>query len=378
MAEGGLELDPDLREAFDHCLLCRACTANCFPAVRTDHMVMAYREAYAGRWGRPLAQRLLFRTVLPRPDVMSQLFGLAFSSRLPSLGRRAQRRGLLTMLNPKMDMAMRLLPRSPRPFLRERLAKMDLGGPDSALRVGYWISCGYNYMLPEVGVSTARVLRALGAQVVPLENTCCGLPVQSYGDSKDAKLLARENLRRVERAGTLDFIVSECGSCSSHLKEYGRLLGDDPRWAASASDLSARVRSFSELLVELDTALPLASLSRTVTYHDPCHMTVRYQGVVRQPREVIGGIPGVSLVELEEADSCCGAAGSYNVLHSDVSSKILRRKTRNIAETEASHVVSECPSCLMQLALGVRELDRPVRVLGISQVVDEAIGAAAT
>jgi glycolate oxidase iron-sulfur subunit len=107
-------------------------------------------------------------------------------------------------------------------------------------------------------------------------------------------------------------------------------------------------------------------------------MTVRCQGVERQPRDVIGGIPGVSLVELEEADSCCVAAGSYNILYSDVSSKILRRKTRNVAKTEASYVVSECPSCLMQLALGVRELDRPVRVLGISQVVDEAIGAAAT
>jgi glycolate oxidase iron-sulfur subunit len=373
MAEDQLELEPGLREAFDNCLLCRACTANCFPAVRTDQMVMAFREAYAGRWGRPLVQRLLFRNVLPHPATMSRLFALAFSSRLPSVGRRAQQRGLLTLLNPKMDMAMRLAPRAPRPFLRERLARMDLGAADGALRVGYWISCGYNYMLPEVGVSTVRVLRALGAQVVPLENACCGLPVQSYGDGESARALARENLRRVERAGTLDFIVSECGSCSSHLKEYGGLLGDDERWATRASAFAARVRSFSELLVELDAELPLASLPRTVTYHEPCHMTARYQGVVRQPRDLISRIPGVGLVEMEEADSCCGAAGSYNVLHPEVSSGILRRKTRNIAATGASCVVSECPSCVMQLTLGVRDQHLPVSVLGISQLIDEAM-----
>ena len=262
MAEDQIELEPGLREAFDNCLLCRACTANCFPAVRTDEMVMAFREAYAGRWGRPLVQRLLFRHVLPRPAAMSRLFGLAFSSRLPAVGRRAQQRGLLTLLNPKMDMAMRLAPRAPQPFLRDRLARMDLGGAHRPLRVGYWISCGYNYMLPEVGVSTVRVLRALGAQVVPLENACCGLPVQSYGDGESARALARENLRRVERAGTLDFIVSECGSCSSHLKEYGRLLADDERWAASASAFAAHVRSFSEVFAELGAALPLASLPR--------------------------------------------------------------------------------------------------------------------
>lgn len=84
-------------------------------------------------------------------------------------------------------------------------------------------------------------------------------------------------------------------------------------------------------------------------------------------------IPGVTLEELDESDSCCGAAGSYNLLHPGISSKIVRRKVNRIAQTGASFVITECPSCLMQLSLGVRERELPVTVRGISQLLADAV-----
>jgi len=371
MVEGTQAVEADLREAYDNCLLCRACTANCFPAVRTDALVLAFREAYAARWGRPFVQRLIFRTLLPRPTLVATTFSAAWSLQLPRLGGLVQRSGLLGLLNPKMEMAVKLADHSPLPSLRRRLRELPLRPKTPRLRVGYWISCGYNYMLPEVGVDTVRVLRALGAEVVPLDNHCCGLPAHAYGDREAARALARRNLERLGDVGHLDAVVSECGSCSDHLKEYGALLADDAEYADLAARLSSRMRAFSEFVAELDTPLPLGRLEATVTYHDPCHMTARYQGVTRQPRELIASIPGVRLKELTEADSCCGAAGSYSLLHPGVSARIRARKTEFIAESEAAYVVTECPSCLLQLALGVREL--PVQAVSTSQLLALAL-----
>ena len=369
IVEGQLPVEADQREAFDNCLLCRACTASCHPAVRTDTVVLAFREAYARRWGRPLVQRLLFRTVLPNPGVAAGAFRLAWRSGAGVFAQKAGRSSALRMLNPKLTMATRLVEESPLPFLRERLRGLPLRPMGSRLRVGYWISCGYNYMLPQVGVDSVRVLLALGAEVVPLPNNCCGSPVAAYGDGEAARLLARKNVARLAQLGTLDYVVSECGSCSARLKEYGALLADDERLAGPARQLSERARSFSELLVELGTELPLRPLKRTVTYHDPCHMSQRYQGVTAQPRELIRSIPGVTFVELNEADSCCGAAGTYNVLHPQVSARILERKALRVAGTEAALVATECPACLMQLALGVREHAPGAAAVSVSQLL---------
>jgi glycolate oxidase iron-sulfur subunit len=139
-----------------------------------------------------------------------------------------------------------------------------------------------------------------------------------------------------------------------------------------AERLLEKVRSFSELLVEIEAEKPQGQVEATITYHDPCHMTTRYQGVVAQPRELIKNVPGVEFKEMPEADWCCGAAGSYNVMHNDVSMKVLERKMGNVAKTEAEIVVTECPSCIMQLSMGARRQGLEIKVMNVSQLLDES------
>ena len=118
--------------------------------------------------------------------------------------------------------------------------------------------------------------------------------------------------------------------------------------------------------------VPLGELSASVTYHDPCHLGARYQGVVSQPRELIRSIPGVEYRELREADWCCGAAGSYNFMHNEISMKILERKVDNIERSAADILVTECPACIIQLSLGAKRRGLATRVLSVSQLIDEA------
>jgi glycolate oxidase iron-sulfur subunit len=333
----------------------------------------------------------------------------------------ARRIGLVGLINPKLERALELGAGRPGALLTSRLrgrkpapasvgpwagdqtpaadAAPAAGAAGDRRVVGYWISCGYNYVLPEVGESTVRVLERMGYAVEVLDNCCCGMAAYGYGDREAATGLAKENLRRLGDLERFDAIVSECGSCSGHLKDYPHLLAGEPEWAERAESLRAKMRSFSEFVVQRGGLTPLlavrdgavaggasaadgAAASRAtpaeqvVTYHDPCHLGARYQNVVAQPRQLLQSVPGVAFKEADEADSCCGAAGTYAMLHPETSAAIIKRKMEFIGATGASVVATECPSCMMQLRYGARASGLALSVLNVSQICDRATAAA--
>ena len=400
MVEDRTQIGPDTTDAFANCLLCRACTDTCFSAVKTDKVVISFRHAYAERFGRGMLQRGVFRFLLPRPRLMRGLVKMVWGLRKTGLPDLARRAGLVGLLNPKLGRAMELREGTPGPLLhtRFRLRRQAAGAAaastDAGPLVGYWMSCGYNYVLPEVGEATVNVLERLGNRVEILDNCCCGMAAYGYGDLEAAADLARENLRRLGDLERFDAIVSECGSCSGHLKEYAELLAADTEWAEKAKLLGAKMRSFSEFVQErgglpadtvaaaaaavgapaaAGTAISGAAPGRepiVITYHDPCHLGKRYQNVVAQPRQILRSLDGYEFREAAESDSCCGAAGTYGVLHPETSAAIIDRKTGFIKDTAATVVATECPSCMMQLAYGLKRAGIDAEVVNISQLCD--------
>jgi len=409
IVEERTEIGPDTKEAFANCLLCRACTESCFSAVKTDKVVISFRHAYADRFGRGLLQRGVFRYLLPRPRLMRGLVQAVWVMRKTGLPDLARRAGLIGLLNPKLERAMELREGTPGPLLYSRLkdrpqpaAAVAGAAGTAAPLVGYWMSCGYNYVLPEVGEATVRVLERLGNRVEVLDNCCCGLAAYGYGDLEAAANLARENVRRLGDLERFDAIVSECGSCSGHLKEYAELLAEDPGWAERAALLTTKTRSFSEFVEEhgglaaagaagaaagaaeragaqlAGAAQPAevdaAERERVViTYHEPCHLGRRYQNVTAQPRQILRSLEGYEFREAAESDSCCGAAGTYGVLHPETSAAIIERKMGFFKDTGATVVATECPSCMMQLAYGLKEAGIEAQVVNISQLCDQEL-----
>jgi glycolate dehydrogenase iron-sulfur subunit len=387
------EIGPDMRDAFSNCLQCRACTESCFSALETDKVVRSFHHAYADRFGRSFWQRRVFRDLLPRPRVMRALVRSIWALRRIGLADAANKIGLVGLLNPKLERALDLRAGTPGPLLHDRLAKRPSQPSGKRPLVGYWMSCGYNYVLPEVGEATVRVLERMGMDVEVLNNCCCGLAAHGYGDREAAERLARENLRRLGNLERFDAIVSECGSCSGHLKDYPELLAGDPHWAEAASRLEEKVRSFSEFVIErgdLELLLhgepsprdaaelvprDLGAEPTVVTYHEPCHLGRRYQNVVDQPRQILESLPGFEFREAAESDSCCGAAGTYGVLHPETSAAIIERKLGFIGATGASVVATECPSCMIQLAFGAERTGLEAEVLNVSQLCDRAAEA---
>jgi len=213
-------------------------------------------------------------------------------------------------------------------------------------------------------VATARLLQRAGVRVlVPRGQGCCGALAIHLGAAERARTLARSVARMLGASGA-DWVVSNAAGCGALLRAYGHLLPGDP----AAATVGTRARDALALLAELGLPPPSRPLVCTVAVHDPCHLA-HGQGVRAQVRELLAAVPGVRLVELEEADVCCGSAGTYNLTERAMARRLLERKLDRIAATGADVVAAANPGCILQIragailrGLGVR-VEHPIDLL---------------
>lgn len=367
LIEGRLEWNRQLEEPLFACLLCGACTSNCFPAVATADLILDARSEYLDRVGRGPLHKLLFRHLLPYPGRLRIAARAAALSKKSGLSKVARALGLLRIFGRDFPRAQEIVDQFPDRAFREKVKPGIVEG-SGELRIGYFIGCGTDIMCPQAAEATLRVLRQLGRAVHVLENCCCGLPAVSYGDRTVARELAERNMR-LFADGRFDLVVTDCSSCAAFLKKYPTLFTkDDPRHAA-AEAFAAAVRDLLELVASTENlSLPEQAEKTVATYHDPCHAS-RGQGLVDQPRQILRSIPGLQYCELPEADWCCGGAGSYALSHYELSRKVLDRKMDNVQQTGANLLVTSCPACIIHLRYGVRQRGLPVRVCHISELI---------
>jgi glycolate oxidase iron-sulfur subunit len=189
---GEIELTPETVQALDDCLLCRGCTAHCFPALKTDEVVTAIRQAYLSRYGQPVLQRTVFRQVLSDSQRLEWAGRLAVWGKRSGLADLAYRTGLLGLVDKRLAVASRVVESMP-----EKIFRRGTDGRNSPAnpryRVGYFVSCGFSFQYPEVAEATLRVLAQNGCAVTVLNNTCCGRPAHAYGDLEATREIARKS-----------------------------------------------------------------------------------------------------------------------------------------------------------------------------------------
>jgi len=368
--EGRLDFTPEFKAPLFECLLCRACVANCFPAVKTHEVMVIARAAYMRRFGQPRLERLLFHQLLPYPSRMRKLIKLAALGKLTRLSHLARALEIFGWFGKRIARAEGLVQTLPLRSLREELGEKPISSNGPRGKVAYFFSCGFDLVLPQVGWSTLRLLQRAGYGVEFFDNFCCGLPPHSYGDLEAASDLARRNLAAY-RGAEVKAILTDCSSCASFLKEYPKLLEGDPALQGEARSFSERVKDFSEFFHAEGLPQPLVPFPHQVTFHDPCHLS-RYQAMASLPRKLLKSIPELDFREMPEADWCCGAAGTYNIVHYDQSMAVLERKLNNLEKTGAEVLGTSCPSCMMQLSYGLRRRGLKGKVMHLAQILDAA------
>ncbi len=232
--------------------------------------------------------------------------------------------------------------------------------------VTLFAGCVMREAFGETERATVRVLERDGRRVTsPIEQVCCGALHAHSGDGAQARELARLNIDAF--AGDDLPVVVNAAGCGAHLKAYGDVLHEDPAWAQRGREFGARVRDVTEV------ARPRAArVGRPlrVVYQDACHLA-HGQRIRAQPRELLRAIEGVTVVEIADAERCCGSAGIYNLTQPDISQELQRQKVAAILAARPDVVVSANPGCVLQVVAGLRAAGSGVRVVHLMRFLDD-------
>lgn len=240
------------------------------------------------------------------------------------------------------------------------------------MRVSLFVTCLVDQLWPSVGVASVHVLRRVGCSVEFEERqTCCGQPAFNTGYRAQARALAERFIETFESSGA-DAIVSPSGSCTAMVHHYEELF-DDAAWRARARAVADRTHELSAFLVgRLGVDDVGASFAGRLAWHDACH-GLRDLGIRSEPRRLLRHVRGAELVELPNAETCCGFGGTFAVKYPELSVAILDQKLEAIEQAGVDAVVSGDASCLMHIEGRLSRLGSSVRAIHLAEVLASTV-----
>ena len=351
-AEGKLRWEEDVRPHLDLCLGCRNCETACPSAVEYGAILEMARDRIEQAKPQLVKKALLASTTSPL-ILKTQLVlgGLLPGRKVPGPLSR-----MLSGEAPEAD--------KPVPQKSASFPPLDEAALPSIRGEVYLLEgCAMRVLYPRVHQATRRLLRRIGFTVREAKQGCCGALHAHNGYLDEARKMGAALVDSFP--GDLPVIVNSAG-CGSTMKEYGDLL--------EGTTFGARVFDASEFLFKnglLEVLADAKGVAEKVTYHDACHLS-HGQRITQPPRALIQGIPGVTYVELPEAEMCCGSAGIYNVTQPKMARTLVERKMTNVAATGALLVATGNPGCHAWIAQAAREHGDTVRVLHTMELLEAA------
>jgi glycolate oxidase iron-sulfur subunit len=350
----------------DRCLSCLACMTTCPSGVNYMHLVDHARAHIERTYRRPFLERVLRATlakVMPNP----RLFRM--SLRAAVLARPLAPLFAALGLKPVVAM-LRLAP--------GKIPSHDLPGPRTfppvgarRARVALLSGCVAPLLSPTINDAAIRVLVRNGIEVVCTEGEgCCGSLVHHMGREHAALAQACANIdawsREIEERG-LDAILITASGCGTTVKDYGYMFRSDRRYAAKAAKISALARDISEYVAGLDLPLQAGAESLIVAYHGACSLQ-HGQKIAREPKELLSKA-GFVVKDVPEGHLCCGSAGVYNILQSELARRLRDRKIFNIERTAPDVIAAGNIGCIVQIASGTE-----IAVVHPIELIDWATG----
>lgn len=340
----------EVRHHVDRCLSCLSCMTTCPSGVDYMHLVDLARGHLAENGRQKVktrAMRWLLAVVLPYPR------RFRWAMRLVPLGRPFAK--AFEKIGLKEVSAMLALAPD------ELLPSARFSGPGTAAttqerraRVILPTGCVQKVVRPDINDATIRLLARRGIDVVvSAGGGCCGALVHHMGREADAVAQAKRNIdawMKEIKKERVDAIISNASGCGTMVKDYGHLLRNDPNYRDNAKLVSSLAKDVSELLGEFPLGAPVRWSSLRVAYHAACSLQ-HGQRIVDTPKEQLMQA-GYSVVSVPEGHICCGSAGVYNILQSELAGELKTRKLGNIRKVKPDLVAAGNIGCITQLATG--------------------------
>lgn len=374
----GAPITESYKEHIDLCLACRGCESACPSGVQYGRLIEAARSEIENTtertWLSKTVRDFVFRKLLPSPALLTAAGASLWMYQVSGLQKVMRATGLINLLGP-LGAREALAPPAEIPFFFREIGKTFPAEGKQKYRVAFMAGCIANVSFARLNEATVRVLQKNGCEVViPVSQTCCGALHVHAGIRDEARKLARRNIDAIEETiaqGGFDAIITNAAGCGSTLKEYDELLEHDPKYAAPAKKFRMLMKDVTEFLCSIELNREMGTIDATVTYQDSCHLS-HGQKIRKAPRELLAAIPGLKFREMPLADMCCGSAGIYNVLHTELSMNILEKKMANVNLTKAEIIATANPGCMIQLQAGVKKWGRGERVVHVVELLDEA------
>lgn len=371
VAEGKIELNKQFMDPVFTCLDCRACETACPANVQVGGLIEEargqIRQAMPLKGWKGAMHHLFLRKIFPHPNRLHALGSSLQFLQKSGLQGMARKTGMLNILPQHLRDMEAIMPQIQKPVMKKYPEVIPAQG-ETKKKVAMLTGCVMDVMFSDVNEATLRVLTRNGYEVtIPKEQRCCGALHIHAGDREEGKRLAKQN---IEAFKDCDHVIVNAAGCGCALQEYPELFQNDPEYKEKAEIFSKKVVDVSKFLCDNGYRKPKAELKTRVTYHDACHLA-HGQGVRSEPRQLLKDIPGVEMVDLPDADFCCGSAGIYNLTNPKMAGALLDRKMANVPEN-VEMISMGNPGCMLQIAMGVLRHGRSEKVVHTIQLLEWA------
>lgn len=235
------------------------------------------------------------------------------------------------------------------------------------MQVQLFIPCFIDQLYPETGMNMVKVLKKLGCTVTyNPKQTCCGQPAFNAGFWDEARAVAKKFLHDFEGDG---YIVGPTGSCTGYIRNYFEKLFENSPEHNLSNKVRKQAYEFTEFLTDILKADDLgATLEGKATYHDACG-ALRECGIKQGPRKLLSKVKGLELIEMKEAETCCGFGGTFAVKYEPISIGMAQTKVASALETGAQYMISTDVSCMMHIQGYIDKNNFPIKTLHIADVL---------
>ncbi len=234
----------------------------------------------------------------------------------------------------------------------------------SSLQVSLFVGCSINYSNTFIADSAIEVLKNLNVNIfIPKDQLCCSAPLLLYGDIEGAREYALRNIKAlmVEES---DAIITLCPACGvTFIQDYENIIGEN------IDNFTNKVYDISEF-IDIHTNYKIKKMDLSVTYHDPCYLKLG-QKVFNEPRQILA--KSAELIEMKNADKCCGLGGTLGLFHPEISEQIGKKKIESIVQTKADIIATGCPGCIMFIKDMLKRQGIDKEVLHTIQILEKCL-----
>ena len=235
------------------------------------------------------------------------------------------------------------------------------------MRVQLFIPCFVDQLYAQTAFNMAEVLKKAGCDVQYNTNqTCCGQPAFNAGFINEAKEVCFKFINDFDNA---DYIVAPSASCVGFVRNYYKKLFENTPQASQVINLEKRIFEFTEFLVDILKIEDIGAVwNMKATYHDSC-AALRECKIKDAPRKLLSKVKGLTLLEMNEVDTCCGFGGTFAVKFDGISIAMADQKITNASVTNADYIISTDLSCLMHLEGYAKGKNLSIKTIHIADVL---------